>query len=424
MEFMPVIIAIPARFGSTRLPGKALRMLAGRPLISHVVERALAYPGAQVVVATDDRRIADVVQPLGVQVCMTQVEHATGSDRLAECARRLGWADQQIVINLQGDEPLMPLSCLSAVAQLLERNLGAAIATLATPITSSEELFDANCVKVVTRKDGRALYFSRAAIPWARDSFATSTLKLPEATPFARHLGVYAYRASALKRLAEQAQTPLERTESLEQLRALEMGLEIVVGAAPEAISPGVDTEADLKRVESQLLLAGAPLTGRSGRLLPKRPKRVLFVCMGNICRSPLSLAYALKLSRAHGLANGLELSSRGTHAGQRVPADLRTQAIARAAGVDLAGHRAAPMEPDDYIRYDLIIGHDERNMRDLADACPPGLRNKLKLLMEFAPQATRPDVPDPYTGDHDDFILAWQLIKQGVDGLFEELKQ
>ncbi|HVT33521.1 MAG TPA: 3-deoxy-manno-octulosonate cytidylyltransferase [Rhodanobacteraceae bacterium] len=249
------IVAIPARFASTRLPGKPLLPIAGKPMIVHVARRALEAGAGVVVVATDDERIAAALDGSGVHVAMTRGDHASGSDRLAECAMRLGWSDETIVVNLQGDEPLAPSSGIRAVAAALAEG-SAPMATLATPIRSADELFDPNVVKVVRAASGEALYFSRAPVPWPRDAFARDRTALPVDVPFLRHIGIYAYRAGFLRRFAALPQTPLERIESLEQLRALEHGFAIAVRDAPEAFPPGVDTAEDLASVER--LLAGA----------------------------------------------------------------------------------------------------------------------------------------------------------------------
>lgn len=247
------IVAIPARYGSTRLPAKALLPLAGEPMVVHVARRARDAGAAEVVVATDDARIADALGGSGVRVVMTRTEHASGSDRLAECADLCGWADDAIVVNLQGDEPLAPASGIREVAAALAAG-EAPMATLATPVGTVEELFDPNCVKLVRSGSGRALYFSRAPLPWPRDAFARDRGILPPG-PFLRHIGIYAYRAGFLRRFADLPRTPLEALESLEQLRALEHGHAIAVRIAPEPFPPGVDTAEDLARVER--LLAG-----------------------------------------------------------------------------------------------------------------------------------------------------------------------
>jgi 3-deoxy-manno-octulosonate cytidylyltransferase (CMP-KDO synthetase) len=245
-------VAIPARFAATRLPGKPLRLLAGRPLVVHVVERALAAGAAEVVVATDDARIADAVAGTAARVCMTRAEHASGTDRLAEVATQLNWPDERIVVNLQGDEPLAPVSGIRRVAEALAGS-GAPMATLATRIVDHEELFSPHCVKLVRAANGEALYFSRAPIPWARDAFARDRTSLPPDVAFWRHIGIYAYRAGFLRRFTAMAAGQLERVESLEQLRVLEAGERIAVAEAPEPFPAGVDTEADLVRVEALL---------------------------------------------------------------------------------------------------------------------------------------------------------------------------
>jgi 3-deoxy-manno-octulosonate cytidylyltransferase (CMP-KDO synthetase) len=251
----PFRVAIPARYGSTRLAGKPLLPIGGVPMVLHVARRALAAGAVEVVVATDDERIRAVLADAPVTVVMTRSDHASGSDRLAECAVRLGWEDADVVVNLQGDEPLAPASGIRAVAATLAA-ADACMATLATPLESVAELFDPNCVKLVRDTRGRAMYFSRAPLPWPRDAFAIGRDFLPEGMPFLRHIGIYAYRAGFLRSFAELPATQLERTESLEQLRALEHGHSIAVGIAPEPFPPGVDTADDLARVHA--LLAGA----------------------------------------------------------------------------------------------------------------------------------------------------------------------
>jgi 3-deoxy-manno-octulosonate cytidylyltransferase (CMP-KDO synthetase) len=248
----PFIVAIPARLASTRLPGKPLRELGGLPLVLRVARRAQQAGATQVVVAVDDARVAAALDGQGVDVCMTATTHASGSDRLAECAQRYAWPDDAIVVNLQGDEPFAPASGIRAVAQALVED-AAPMATLATPITEAAELFNPNVVKLVRGANGRALYFSRAPLPWARDAFAHDRHTLPELTPFLRHIGIYAYRCGFLKRYAALARTPLEQAESLEQLRVLEHGFAIAVRLTPEAFPPGIDTAEDLARAQRWL---------------------------------------------------------------------------------------------------------------------------------------------------------------------------
>lgn len=250
------IVAIPARHASTRLPGKPLAPLGGRPLVLHVAERALVAGAREVWVATDDARIAAALDGSGVRVAMTSAAHASGSDRLAECADIAGWDDDAIVVNLQGDEPFAPAAGIRAVAQALAGS-GAEMATLAAAIDSADELFDPNVVKLVRSQAGLALYFSRAPIPWHRDAFARARDVLPEGAWW-RHIGIYAYRAGFLRRFARMPQGRLEQVESLEQLRALEAGFRIAVATTPEAFPPGIDTPEDLARAEAHLAAARA----------------------------------------------------------------------------------------------------------------------------------------------------------------------
>jgi len=248
MPELEFIVAIPARFGSSRLPGKPLLQIAGEPMVAHVARRALSAGASQVVVATDDIRIADAVASYPVTVCMTDSAHPSGTDRLAECANQLGWSDRQIVVNLQGDEPFAPPEGIRAVAQTLA-DADCEMATLATAIEDCESLFDPNAVKVVRDARGLALYFSRAPIPWQRDRFGRDRVSAPLDGAL-RHIGIYAYRAGFLRRFAALPVGSLEQLEALEQLRVLEAGYRIAVGITPVPFPPGVDTEQDLQRAE------------------------------------------------------------------------------------------------------------------------------------------------------------------------------
>ncbi len=253
----PFIVAIPARYGSTRLPAKPLREIGGVPMVLRVAQRALQAGARQVVVAVDDPRVAAALEgQAGVDICMTRADHASGSDRLAECAAHFGWAEDAIVVNLQGDEPFAPAAGIRAVAQALADD-DASMATLATPLLDAEQLFDPNVVKLVRALNGRALYFSRAPLPWARDAFAIEREALPADAPFLRHIGIYAYRAGFLARYTRMRRTPLEQAESLEQLRVLEHGHAIAVRLTPEPFPPGIDTPADLERAEAWLRAHG-----------------------------------------------------------------------------------------------------------------------------------------------------------------------
>ncbi len=250
------IVAIPARHGSTRLPGKPLQLIGGEPMIVHVARRALAAGASAVVVATDDERVAFALEGQPLTVCMTLATHPSGTDRLAECARQLAWPDDQIVVNLQGDEPFAPAEGIRAVARTLVESK-AGMATLAAPISDCETLFDPNVVKVVRDAHGLALYFSRAPMPWQRDRFASDRVSAP-ASGALRHIGIYAYRAGFLRRFVGLPQGDLERLESLEQLRVLEAGERIAVGLSPVSFPPGVDTPEDLARANARALREGS----------------------------------------------------------------------------------------------------------------------------------------------------------------------
>ena len=249
------VVAIPARYAASRLPGKPLRLLGGRPLVQHVAERALLAGAREVWVATDDVRIADAVSALeGVQVALTSAAHASGTDRLAECSRIADWDEAMTVVNLQGDEPFAPVAGIRRVASLL-CNSGAEMATLATPIDDPHELFDPNVVKLVRNVRGDAMYFSRATIPWHRDAFMASRERKPEGE-WLRHIGIYGYTAGFLRRFAAMPAGVLEQIESLEQLRVLEAGYRIAVALTPEQFPPGIDTPQDLERAEARLAQA------------------------------------------------------------------------------------------------------------------------------------------------------------------------
>ena len=246
-------IAIPARAGSSRLPGKALATLAGKPMLQWVYEKACAAGAREVLIATDDESIAAAARAFGANARLTSVQHASGTDRIAELARLEGWADEDIVVNVQGDEPLIPPAIIAQVAALLAETPRAAIATLATPIETLEEFFDPNAVKVVTDARGRALYFSRAPIPWVRDGAPAGLASQRRFDGARRHVGLYAYRVSALRMLCALPGSPLEASERLEQLRALEHGLTIQVADALERPGPDVNTVEDLRRVADLL---------------------------------------------------------------------------------------------------------------------------------------------------------------------------
>ncbi|MBL8259005.1 MAG: 3-deoxy-manno-octulosonate cytidylyltransferase [Candidatus Competibacteraceae bacterium] len=253
-------VAIPARYASTRLPGKPLRLLAGRTLLERVYRQALASGALEVVIATDDPRIKEAAEGFGAPVCMTSPAHLSGTDRLAEVAARHGWPDGAIVVNVQGDEPQMPPDLIRQTAAALAEHPAAGIATACARILHPAEAFDPNAVKVVRDRDGFALYFSRAPIPWHRETFGKGAAvpeRLPADSIWFRHIGIYAYRVAVLRDFPQWEPAMIERTESLEQLRALWRGIRIYVAEAEHAPPPGVDTEADLARVAAELAASG-----------------------------------------------------------------------------------------------------------------------------------------------------------------------
>lgn len=250
---MRFTVVIPARHSSQRLPGKPLLDIAGKPMIRHVWERA-GQAGAQaVVIATDDARIFEACETFGAHVVMTSSDHPSGTDRIAEVSRTLDWDDDELIVNVQGDEPLIPPPIIAQVAGLLQGRPDAHMATLCTPIHDLVEYMDPNVVKVVAREDGSALYFSRAPIPWHRESAPAGLASQTRCRDALRHIGLYAYRAGALRTLADTPACPLETIERLEQLRALWLGFTILTDIAGETPGPGVDTQAQLEEVRRLL---------------------------------------------------------------------------------------------------------------------------------------------------------------------------
>lgn len=244
-------IVIPARYASTRLPGKPLVMIAGRTLLQHVHERALQCGAEEVLVATDDERVAQAARQFSAAVVMTSANHDSGTDRIAEVGRLRRWAPDVLVVNVQGDEPLLPSALVAQVAGLLEKDAAADMATLYTGILSPEEFRNPDVVKVVADESGRALYFSRAPIPWPRDCVAAGAPG--QYAGARRHIGLYAYRVAALLRLAAAPASSLERTEMLEQLRALAQGFVIRIAEACERPGPDVNSPEDVLRVAALL---------------------------------------------------------------------------------------------------------------------------------------------------------------------------
>lgn len=250
-------VIIPARYASTRLPGKPLADIAGKPMIQHVVEAAERSTASSVTVATDDQRIVDAVTGFGAQVVLTRDDHVSGTDRLQESAQLLGLGDDDIVVNIQGDEPLLPPKVIGQVADNLAANDWAVMSTLCEPIHDIAEYLNPNAVKVVAADDGRALYFSRSPIPMARDLALGDAGAMPAALAAFRHVGIYAYRVSFLHDYVRWPAHNLEQTEKLEQLRAMAHGAAIHVAAASASLPPGVDTPEDLARVTALLTPQG-----------------------------------------------------------------------------------------------------------------------------------------------------------------------
>lgn len=247
-------VVIPARFASSRLPGKPLLSIAGKPMIQHVYERASASSAAEIIVATDDRRIAAACADFGAQTCLTRADHSSGTDRIAEVVDQMGWPDTTIVVNLQGDEPLMPAALVDQVAADLAAHPQAQVATLATPLEHADRIHDENLVKAVLDQAGYALYFSRAAIPWRRGEFAAPNRESEYlAAGMLRHIGLYAYRAALVREFVRWRPAPIEEVEALEQLRVLWYGRRIHVSVTPTPPPPGVDTAEDLARVVAAL---------------------------------------------------------------------------------------------------------------------------------------------------------------------------
>lgn len=252
---MSFVVVIPARYQSTRLPGKPLLEVAGKPILQHVVEKARQSGADEVIVATDDQRIKQYCDLMGIPVCMTAADHQSGTDRIEEVCRLKAYAADRVIVNVQGDEPMIPPAVIDQVADNLDSRPDYGICTLYEPMEFMPHVLDPNAVKVVTSESGRALYFSRAPIPWPRDAvIQAGNIKAVDAGNFKRHVGIYAYRASVLQQFVGWAPSPLEEQEKLEQLRALENGVLIHAEQACHSIPPGVDTRQDLDNL--RVLLA------------------------------------------------------------------------------------------------------------------------------------------------------------------------
>jgi 3-deoxy-manno-octulosonate cytidylyltransferase (CMP-KDO synthetase) len=251
------IVVIPARYASTRFPGKPLIDLNGKPMVVRVAERAMQSGASRVLVATDDLRIAAACEAGGVACVKTRDDHPTGTDRLSEVAASLNLPEDAVVVNVQGDEPLIPANVIDQVAVMLEANPNAAIATLCHPIHDATDVTNPNVVKCVISETGEALYFSRAPVPFARDQWRDGIDSIPDGLPMYRHIGLYAYRAGFLRRFPELSIPAIERYEALEQLRALAHGFRIAVAVVDRALPPGIDTPDDYERLKAAYSVSG-----------------------------------------------------------------------------------------------------------------------------------------------------------------------
>ena len=254
---MPYSVVIPARHGSTRLPGKPLLDIAGKPMVQRVWEQACRSDAESVIIATDDERIQSAAEAFGATTCMTSPNHPSGTDRLQEVAATMGFSDEHIVVNVQGDEPLIPPAAIEQVARNLAGAFEAGIATLCEPVATAEELLNPNVVKVVLSQSALALYFSRAPIPWPREAYDPAGFELPEGVTWQRHIGIYAYRTGFLHQYVNWPPAPLEQIEQLEQLRAMYNGVAIHVATACEPVPAGVDTSEDLAAIRALLERGG-----------------------------------------------------------------------------------------------------------------------------------------------------------------------
>jgi 3-deoxy-manno-octulosonate cytidylyltransferase (CMP-KDO synthetase) len=246
-------IVIPARYASTRFPGKPLEKLAGKPILEHVYRCASNSAASHIIIATDDQRIADTAIAFGADVCMTSTQHQSGTERINEVLEQRNISNDEIIVNLQGDEPFMPVACLDQVAGLLAQDASAVMATLSAPIENANDIFNSNIVKVISNTHGQAMYFSRAPIPWQRGCFEDNTAKMNIDYQWQRHIGLYAYRAAYIKKYVDLPAASIEALESLEQLRVLWHGDRIVIAQASEAPGPGIDTREELEKAENYL---------------------------------------------------------------------------------------------------------------------------------------------------------------------------
>ena|GEM_PF-23326 len=469
-------VVIPARFESTRLPGKVLLDIAGKPMIQHVWERARESGACEIVIATDNDQVANAGHAFGADVCMTSESCNSGTDRVAEVCRLYDWQDDMPVVNVQGDAPLIPPASIRRAADILLGDLGAGVSTLCVPIKSEEEYLDPNVVKVVFDSHGRAIYFSRAPIP-AGGHGSESVWELAW-----RHLGLYAYRPFALQRLSAAEPCQLEQLERLEQLRAIWLGMEIKIAVDEEAHGPDVDTADDLLKVEElmaanqaalEAAAAAAPeksvqpaadmkvskagkgkgarerlepmtaeepadsnmlsehgVTDASGdiRDVPadsREPASVLFVCMGNICRSPTAEGVMRALVETSGEDLSVTIDSAGTHAyHEGEQPDRRATAVALSRGIDLSKQRARAVQPADFNTFDLILAMDEDNLALLEKMRPENSRAEVGLFMNYSRRSPGASVPDPYYGGSMGFERVLDMLDEAAQGLLEELRR
>lgn len=422
-------VVIPARYGSSRLPAKPLMDIAGKPMVVHVYERALLSKAKTVVVATDDERIAQALKPYGARVVMTSPNHPSGTDRLQEVAAKMRWDDDDIIVNVQGDEPLIPPEVINQVAANLANNRQAGIATLAEAIEDVGQLTNPNIVKLVRDANNMAMYFSRAPMPWARDAFAQGIKELPVKDLYWRHLGIYAYKVSFLNAYVKWSPAILEQVEALEQLRALYYGVKIHVDKACVSLPAGVDTQEDLERVRA---IVAAQKAAQAPKVVEKNPNadkiNVLFVCLGNICRSPTAEGVFKTMVEKSGWKDLFNIDSAGTAAyyvGE--PPDKRAQKHAKARGYDLSKLRARFISPQDFKKFDHILVMDKKNFAEMEKVqkyCKDP-KAKLQLFLDYHPsQQQGLEVPDPYNGSDSGFEIVLDLVEPAAENLLKTLLQ
>ena len=422
-------VVIPARYGSSRLPAKPLMDIAGKPMVVHVYERALLSKAKTVVVATDDERIAQALKPYGARVVMTSPNHPSGTDRLQEVAAKMKWDDDDIIVNVQGDEPLIPPEVINQVADNLANNRQAGIATLAEAIEDVGQLINPNIVKLVRDANNMAMYFSRAPMPWARDAFAQGIKELPVKDLYWRHLGIYAYKVSFLNAYVKWSPAVLEQVEALEQLRALYYGVKIHVDKACVSLPAGVDTQEDLERVRA---IVAAQKAAQAPKVVEKNPNadkiNVLFVCLGNICRSPTAEGVFKTMVEKSGWKDLFNIDSAGTAAyyvGE--PPDKRAQKHAKARGYDLSKLRARFISPQDFKKFDHILVMDKKNFAEMEKVqkyCKDP-KAKLQLFLDYHPsQQQGLEVPDPYNGSDSGFEIVLDLVEPAAENLLKTLLQ